>query len=218
MGATIFSDRMQASDDPEISRLLRAWRSGDETALDRLTPVVYQELRRIARNYRRRERPGHSLQTTAIVHETWLRLANTINPNWEDRAHFFAAASNIIRRILVDKARARITAKRGGLGQRAEHSLPVDLDGILVAEPSASLIALNDALNDLARLDARKARVVELRFFGGLSVEETAILLEVSPQTVMRDWKLARTWLARELSNRAPLGGTRSCGSRSDER
>jgi RNA polymerase sigma factor (TIGR02999 family) len=190
---------MQQSDDSEITRLLHAWRSGDETALDQLTPVVYEELRRIARNYRRRERPGHSLQTTAIVHETWLRLADTIHPNWEDRAHFFAAASNIIRRILVDKARARITAKRGGAGQRAEHPSPVDLDGIPVAEPSPSLIALDDALNDLARLDLRKARVVELRFFGGLSVEETAIVLEVSPQTVMRDWKLARVWLAREL-------------------
>src|SRR5215467_4761972 len=113
MGAAIFSDRMQPSDKFEITRLLRAWRSGDETALDRLTPIVYQELRRIARNYRRRERPGHSLQTTAIMHEAWLRLANTANPNWEDRAHFFAVSSNIIRRILVDTARARITAKRG---------------------------------------------------------------------------------------------------------
>jgi RNA polymerase sigma factor (TIGR02999 family) len=196
---------MQLSDDSEITRLLHAWGSGDATALDRLTPVVYQELRRIARNYRRRERPGDSLQTTAIVHETWLRLANTTNPNWEDRAHFFAAVSNIIRRILVDKARARITAKRGGTGQRAEHSSPVDLDGILVAEPSASLIALDDALNDLARIDLRKARVVELRFFGGLSVEETAVVLEVSPQTVMRDWKLARVWLSRELQ--PPIGG-----------
>jgi RNA polymerase sigma factor (TIGR02999 family) len=193
---------MQPSDDSEITRLLHAWRSGDESALDRLTPLVYEELRRIARNYRRKERPGNSLQTTAIVHETWLRLANTTNPNCEDRVHFFAAASNIIRRILVDKARARMTAKRGGAGQRAERSTLVDLDGIPVAEPSASLIALDDALNDLARLDHRKARVVELRFFGGLSVEETAIVLEVSPQTVMRDWKLARTWLARELSYR----------------
>ena len=199
MGAAFFSDRMQPSDDSEITRLLRAWRSGDETALERLTPVVYQELRRIARNYRRRERPGDSLQTTAIVHETWLRLANTTNPNWEDRGHFFAAASNITRRILVDKARARLTAKRGGVAQRAEHSSPIDPDAILVAEPSASLIALDDALNDLARLDLRKSRVVELRFFGGLSVEETAIVLAVSPQTVMRDWKLARVWLAREL-------------------
>src|ERR1051325_7902645 len=178
---------MPPSDDSEITRLLHAWRSGDETALDRLTPVVYQELRRIARNYRRRERPGHSLQTTAIVHEAWLRLANTTHPNWEDRAHFFAASSNIVRRILVDKARARITAKRGGVDQRAEHSSPVDLDGVPIAEPSASVIALDDALNDLARLDLRKARVIELRFFGGLSVEETAIVLEVSPQTVMRD-------------------------------
>jgi RNA polymerase sigma factor (TIGR02999 family) len=190
------------SDDSEITRLLHAWRTGDATALDRLTPVVYQELRRIARNYRRKERPGNSLQTTAIVHETWLRFASTTNPNWEDRAHFFAAASNIIRRILVDKARARVTAKRGGAGQRAEHSSPVDLEGILIAEPSASLIALDDALYDLARLDLRKARVIELRFFGGLSVDETAMVLEVSPQTVLRDWKLARTWLARELSGR----------------
>src|SRR5215471_13035129 len=166
------------------------------------TPVVYQELRRIGRNYRRRERPGHSLQTTAIVHEAWLRLANTANPNWEDRAHFFAVSSNIIRRILVDTARARITAKRGGAGQRAEHSSPIDLDAIPVAEPSASLVALDDALKDLARLDLRKARVIELRFFGGLSVEDTAITLEVSPQTVIRDWKLAKTWLAREVSKR----------------
>jgi RNA polymerase sigma factor (TIGR02999 family) len=193
---------MQPAGNAAITRLLHAWRSGDAAALEQLTPLVYQELRRIARNYRRRERPGNSLQTTAIVHEAWLRLVNTTNPNWEDRAHFFAVSSNIIRRILVDKARARIAAKREGAARREEHSSPIDLDTLPVVEPSASLVALDDALNDLARLDLRKARVVELRFFGGLSVEETAVVLEVSAQTVMRDWKLAKAWLARELSGR----------------
>jgi RNA polymerase sigma factor (TIGR02999 family) len=191
---------MQPADSAEITRLLHAWGRGDESALEQLTPLIYDELRRIAHQYTRKERAGNSLQTTAVVHEAWLRLANTTDANWQNRAHFFAVSSKIMRRILVDLARARLAAKRGGHEDRAEHSAPIDLDAIPTIEPAASLNALDDALTDLARFDLRKAQVIELRFFGGLSVEETAEALGVSPQTVMRDWKLARVWLARELS------------------
>jgi len=191
---------MQPADSAEITTLLHAWGSGDESALQQLTPLVYDELRRIARQYTRKERAGNSLQTTAVAHEAWLRLANTTDANWQNRAHFFAVSSKIMRRILVDLARARLAAKRGGHEDRAEHSTPINLDAIPTIEPAASLNALDDALTDLARFDLRKAQVIELRFFGGLSVEETAEALGVSPQTVMRDWKLARVWLARELS------------------
>jgi RNA polymerase sigma factor (TIGR02999 family) len=197
---------MRQDDSAEITRLLRAWGSGDESALEQLTPLVYGELRRIARQHTRKERGGNSLQATAIVHEAWLRLANTTNANWQDRAHFFAVSSKVIRRILVDLARARLAAKRGGQADRTEHSAPIDLDAIPIAEPAASVVALDDALTDLARLDLRKAQVIELRFFGGLSVEETASALGISPQTVMRDWKLARVWLARELGPATELG------------
>ena len=182
----------------EITSLLRAWGSGDESALEQLTPLVYDELRRIARQYTRRERIGNSVQTTAIVHEAWLRL-NTTKANWQDRAHFFAVSSKMMRRILVDRARARVAAKRGGQADQVAHSDAIDLDAIPTTEPAASLIALDDALRDLARFDVRKAQVIELRFFGGLSVEETSVALGIAPQTVMRDWKLARAWLAREL-------------------
>jgi RNA polymerase sigma factor (TIGR02999 family) len=194
---------MRLDSSAEITRLLQAWGSGDESALERLTPLVYDELRRIAHQHTRKERGPNLLQTTAIVHEAWLRLVNTTNANWADRAHFFAVSSKIMRRILVDLARARLAAKRGRQADWEEHSAPIDLDAIPATEPAASLIALDDALTDLARFDLRKAQVIELRFFGGLSVEETASTLGISPQSVMRDCKLARAWLARELSRQA---------------
>jgi RNA polymerase sigma factor (TIGR02999 family) len=186
----------------EVTVLLRAWSGGDRAALDRLTPVVYDELRRIARRYMRNERAGNSLQTTALVNEAWLRLIDVHNVGWQDRLHFFAVSAQMMRRILVDAARARASGKRDGQVKRVNHSTAVNLDRIpdTGSERGAELIALDDALNGLAELDPRKAQVIELRFFGGLSVEETSEILKISPQSVMRDWKLAKAWLLRELS------------------
>ena len=182
----------------EISRLLRAWGEGDRAALDQLTPLVYTELHEIAHRYMRRQHPGQTLQTSALVNEAYLRLVDVAGVRWEDRTHFFAVSAQIMRRILVDSARARLADKRGG---RVEH---VSLDESLDASPQGSedLIALDDALNALEEMDARKARVVELRFFAGLSVEETADALRISVPSVKRDWKLAKAWLTRELSRR----------------
>jgi RNA polymerase sigma factor (TIGR02999 family) len=187
----------------EITALLRAWRGGDATALDRLTPLLYQDLRRLAHRYMRHERAGNTLQTTALVNEAYLRLIDAKDVAWQDRAHFVAIAARVMRRILVDAARARASIKRGGHMQRIDHSNPVDFDQLPApgSDPGAELRALDDALNTLSQMDARRAQVIELRFFGGLSVEETAEVLKVSPQTVMRDWKLARAWLARELGH-----------------
>jgi RNA polymerase sigma-70 factor, ECF subfamily len=181
---------------PEITRLLQAWGGGDRAALDRLTPLVYQELRRMARHYMRAERPGQTLQTTALVNEAYLRLVDMTQVNWHDRVHFFAVSAQMMRRILVDAARARASSKRGG-------NLPrVNLDDIpeVSSGRDRELVAIDDALKALEEMDPRKARVIELRFFGGLSVEETGEVLKVSPQTVLRDWKLAKAWLTRELS------------------
>ena len=185
----------------ETTLLLRAWAEGDRAALEQLTPRVYAELRRIAGHCMQNERPGRTLQTTALVHEAYLRLIDVNNVNWEHRAHFFAVSAQIMRRILVDRARGRATAKRGGGLAR------VNLDKIAldeIADVSSGheneLIALDEALERLAELDSRKARIIELRFFGGLSVEETAAVLKVSPDTVMRDWRLARSWLLLELN------------------
>ncbi|HTD43652.1 MAG TPA: sigma-70 family RNA polymerase sigma factor [Bryobacteraceae bacterium] len=185
----------------ETTLLLRAWAEGDRAALEQLTPRVYAELRRIAGYCMQNERPDRTLQTTALVHEAYLRLIDVNNVNWEHRAHFFAVSAQIMRRILVDRARGRATAKRGGGLAR------VNLDKIAldeIADVSSGheneLIALDEALERLAELDPRKARIIELRFFGGLSVEETAAVLKVSPDTVMRDWRLARSWLLLELS------------------
>jgi RNA polymerase sigma factor (TIGR02999 family) len=186
----------------EITALIRAWGDGDQTALDRLTPLVYDELRRVARRYIRNQRPGITLQPTALVHEAYLRLMDVKSAAWRDRAHFFAASSQIMRRILVDAARARASQKRGGGAERMNHSTAVNLDEIPAlfgSDRSAELLALDDALMRLAQKDGRKGKVVEFRFFGGLSVEETADVLKVSPQTVMRDWRLAKAWLTREL-------------------
>ena len=190
-----------ANDAPDITGLLKAWGRGERAALDQLTPLVYGQLRRLAVRYMRSERAGHSLQTTALVHEAYLRMVNTGEVDWKDRDHFFAVAARIMRRILVDSARARASVKRGGAAVREEHSTSVNLDDLpaVGAGRAIELCALNDALESLGRLDARRAQVVELRFFGGLSVEETSRTMRISPQTVMRDWKVARAWLMREL-------------------
>ncbi len=180
----------------QITALLKAWRGGDAKARDQLIPAVYEELHRIAHRYMRRERPGYTLQTTALVNETYLRLVDVNSVNWQDRAHFFAVSAQIMRRILVDAARARTSVKRGGPGPR------VHLDEVADAslQQASELVALDEALDTLAQTDARKAQVIELRFFGGLSVKETAEVLKISPQSVMRDWKLAKAWVLRELN------------------
>jgi RNA polymerase sigma factor (TIGR02999 family) len=183
----------------EITVLLKAWGAGDQNALNRLTPLVYSELRRMARRYMRKERAGNTLQTTALINEAYLRLVDVQSAGWQDRAHFFAVSAQLMRRILVDAARARGSVKRGGLARRMDHSTAVNLDEIPEVGRSAELVSLDDALNALAEIDPRKARVIELRFFGGLSVEETAGVLGMSPQSILRDWKLARVWLKREM-------------------
>jgi len=179
--------------------MLRAWGNGDAEALNRLTPVVYAELKRIAAGYMRREGSDNSLQTTALVHEAYLKLVDVGFTEWQDRAHFFAISARMMRRILVDAARSKDAGKRGGGAIRVE--INESIDGLPLQNDQ--MMRLDDALNALARLDARKAEVVELRFFGGLSVEETAQVLKISPQSVMRDWKLARSWLAREMERPA---------------
>lgn len=184
-------------DDPplaDVTQLLRAWTGGDRCALDQLTPVVYQELRRLARRYMRGEKAGHSLQTTALVNEAWMRMVDYTRMQWQDRAHFFAVSAQLMRRILVEHAR-RHNQKRGG----GVHHTMLD-EGAIMGSRGEDLVALDDALNALAQFDARKAQVVEMRFFGGLSVEETAEVLSISAITVMRDWSTARAWLYRELS------------------
>ena len=182
----------------ELSSLLRAWNSGDESALDKLMPLVYDELHRLAHWHMARERVGHTLQTTALINEAYLRLIDTDQIQWQDRAHFFAIAAKMMRRILVDLARSRGYQKRGGKARK------VTLDEALLAspEPDAELLRLDDALNALSEFDPRKARVVELRYFGGLSVEETAEVLQVSAITVIRDWNMAKLWLLEELQRK----------------
>lgn len=180
----------------EITGLLLAWGQGDEAALEKLIPLVYDELHRLAHQQMNRERSGHTLQTTGLLNEAYLRLVDMRNVRWQNRAHFFAISARLMRRILVDFARSRNYLKRGGT------VLHVSLDETLAisADKGADFIALDDALNALAELDPRKSKVVEMRFFGGMSVEETAEVLNVSPETVMRDWKTAKIWLLRELS------------------
>jgi RNA polymerase sigma factor (TIGR02999 family) len=180
----------------ETTQLLRAWADGDQGALERLTPRVYRTLRRIAGHQLQDERAGQTLQPTALVHEAYLQLIDITNVDWQHRAHFFAVSAQIMRHILLDRARRRVTVKRGGNMERLNFDQLPDLG----SDRASELIALDDALNTLAGVDARKARVVELRFFGGLSVEETAAVLAISPETVMRDWKFARSWLQSELS------------------
>jgi RNA polymerase sigma factor (TIGR02999 family) len=186
----------------EITRLLSAWSSGDEQALDRLTPLVYEQLRRVARRYMATERSGHVLQTTALVNEAYLRLFDCQQLNWQDRTHFFAVCAQLMRRILIDIARSNQYQKRGA---GAPH---IALDEMLGGgtQIDADVQSLDDALRSLSAFDARKGRVVELRFFGGLSVEETADVLKVSKETVSRDWRLAKSWLLRELSGEGRHG------------
>ena len=181
----------------EVTQLLLAWREGDEGALEQLVPVVHQELRRLAHRYMAGQRPGHSLQTTALVNEAYLRLVGFGQVRWQDRAHFLGVSAQLMRRVLVDSARSRGSLKRGGGDQRMTFD-----EGLLVSpEREEDFIRPDDALRELAEFDERKSKVVELRFFGGLGVKETAEVLQVSAGTVMRDWKLAKLWLLRKLGS-----------------
>jgi RNA polymerase sigma factor (TIGR02999 family) len=187
---------------PEITDLLKAWGAGDQTALDRLAPAIDHELRRLAKAYLKREPADQTLQTTALINEAYLHLIEIRDLPWQDRAHFFAISARIMRRILVDAARSRRAGKRGG---RLPH-VPLeeameDWTVPLSSGNDLQILALNDALDSLAKIDPRKVSVIELRFFSGLSVKETAEVLKISPQSVMRDWKLAKSWLARELAH-----------------
>jgi RNA polymerase sigma-70 factor (ECF subfamily) len=179
----------------EVSALLRAWSEGNRGALDRLTPIVYDELHRLAGRYMRGERPGHSLQTSALVNEAYLRLVDYKHMQWQNRAHFFAVSAQVMRRILVEHARRHNLKRGGGIPH-----VSLEETAVVGGDRAADLVALDDAMEELARLDPRKVQVVEMRFFGGLSVEETAAVLKVSPITVMRDWSTARAWLYRELA------------------
>ena len=181
----------------QVTQLLVAWGDGDQAALDELMPLVYEELRRLARRYMSKERPGHTLQTSALVHEACLRLVDQKNIHWQDRAHFFGIAARLMRQVLVDYARKRRYAKRGGDARR----VPLDEAMIVSEERAADVVALDDALKSLAEIDPRQSEIVELRFFGGLSIEETAEVLNVSPGTIMRDWTLAKAWLRRAITS-----------------
>lgn len=180
----------------EITRLLRAWGEGDDQALERLTPLVYAEMHRLAHRYMAAEKSGQLLQTTALVHEVYLRLVDVENIDWQNRSHFYGLCARLMRRILVDFARSRNYQKRGGQFTHIELEEAVTVSVVVGSE----VVAVDDALKHLAELDTRKSQVVELRFFGGLTVEETAAALNVSAETVMRDWKLAKAWLLRELA------------------
>jgi len=179
----------------DVTQLLRAWSEGDQQALEKLTPLVYQELHRRAHRQMARERAGHTLQTTALVNEIYMQLIDLRAVSWRDRAHFFALSSRLIRRVLIDAARARASLKRGAGSPHVEY----DENLLVSTEPPADVMALDAALTALADIDHRKSQVVELRFFGGLGIEETAAILKVSPETVKRDWRLAKAWLRREL-------------------
>ena len=180
---------------PEVTELLLAWSNGDESALNRLVPLVHGELRRLARRLMAGEHVGHTLQTTALVNEAYLRLVDLRKMGWQDRGHFLGMSARLMRRILVDHARVRQAQKRGGDQQR----VPLEEAASVSTEGAVDLIAMDDALDALARVDGRKAQVVEMRFFGGLSIEETAEALGVSPETIKRDWRVAKVWLLREL-------------------
>jgi RNA polymerase sigma-70 factor, ECF subfamily len=193
---------MAASSTHEVTQLLKAWTNGDEQALEKLTPLVYQQLHRVARHYMAGQRSGHILQTTALVNEVYLQLVDCGEVNWQDRAHFLAVSAQLMRRILIDFARSRGAQKRGA------GALPISLDDApsVCFDPDPNLVALDDALQALGAIDERKSKVVELRFFGGLSIDETAEVLKVSSETVQRDWRLAKVWLLRELSERNGRG------------
>lgn len=183
-----------------VTELLVAWSNGDNNAGDQLMTLVYQELHRLAHHYMKRESPSHTLQTSALVNEAFVRLVDQRKVQWQNRAHFFGIAANMMRRILVDYARQRSYAKRGG----GATTIPLDEAWIISEERSSEVIDLDEALAKLVEIDERKSRIVELRFFGGLSIEETAEVLAVSPGTVMRDWSLAKAWLRREMTNNPP--------------
>ncbi len=185
----------------DLTGLLIEWRQGDEAALDKLTPLVYDEIRRIAHRYLQRERAGHTLQTTALVNEAYIRLAGSQNVAWQNRSHFFAVTAQVMRHILIDHARRRNYVKHGGeVRQVAFDEAVAGPDATLMSQPrAAELLALDEALDELAKLDPRKSRVVELRYFGGLSLDETAEVLEVSQMTVRRDWRAAKAWLYRRV-------------------
>ncbi len=185
---------MTSASRDDVTGWLQAWSNGDETALERLTPLVYGELRRRARGLMGRERAGHSLQPTVLIHEVYLRLVGSKPVDWRDRSHFYALAARLMRQILVDHARSRGRQKRGG------GALPIAFDETVIGpRETPDLVRLDDALHALAETDERKSRVIELRYFGGFGVEEVADVLEVSPQTVLRDWRLAKAWLQREM-------------------
>ena len=184
---------------PRVTELLLNWRQGDQDAREQLIPLVYAELRRVARRYLRQERPDHTLQSGALVHEAYLRLLHEKTPQWENRAHFFGFAAQLMRHILVDHARSRNAAKRGAGVPR----LALDEQIALPQSRNLDLLALDDALNRLAELDPQQSKLIELRFFGGLSIEETAVILNISPATVKREWTTARAWLQREMKSKA---------------
>ncbi|HEV2401197.1 MAG TPA: sigma-70 family RNA polymerase sigma factor [Candidatus Sulfotelmatobacter sp.] len=187
---------MDGPSNHEVTWLLKAWSAGDEQALEKLTPLVYRQLHQIAQRYMWGERSGHTLQTTALVNEAYLRLVDCGQVNWQDRAHFFAVSAQLMRRILIDFARSRGYLKRGG----AVVHISLEDAPSVCEEPDVNMVALDDALKTLSAIDERKSKVVELKFFGGLSVEETAEVLHVSSDTVVRDWRMAKIWLLRELS------------------
>jgi len=182
---------------PNVTKLLLGWGNGDKQALDQLVPIVYDELRRQAARYLRRERVGHTLQTTALINEAYIRLVDQKRVQWQNRAHFFGIAAQLMRRILVDHARTKKRAKRGGSDVRVS----LAESALSVKGPDLDVVALNEALDRLARVDEQQARVVELRFFSGLTVEETAEVLQISPATVKREWSMAKAWLHREISD-----------------
>jgi RNA polymerase sigma factor (TIGR02999 family) len=192
-------DEAASASTHEVTRLLQAWGSGDQGALERLTPLVYDQLHRLAHSYMAREQPGQTLQTTALVHEVYLKLVDVENVDWQNRAHFYGLCGRLMRRMLIDFARSRNYQKRGGQIPHIELEEAATVSAVVGSE----LLAVDEALKQLATVDTRKSEVVELRFFGGLTVEETAAALGVSPETVMRDWKLAKAWLLRELSHEA---------------
>jgi RNA polymerase sigma factor (TIGR02999 family) len=182
----------------EITQLLMKWSQGDKSALDQLVPLVYPELRRLAKRHMNRENPGHTLQTSALINEAYLKLVDQQNVEWQNRAHFFAVAAQLMRHILVDHARTRNYAKRGGGAPK----VPLDEAAALTEQRAAELIALDDALRDLATLDERRSQIIELRFFGGLSLDETAEVINISPSTVQREWRAAKAWLHHTMTNR----------------
>jgi len=186
-----------ASDSDNVTRLLLEWSDGNQQALEEMLPLIYDELRRLAHNFLYRERPGHTLQTTALVHEAYLKLIDQRDARWQNRAHFFAIAAQAMRRILIDSARQHIADKRGGGGQK----LSLAEGATITPEPDSNLLALDEALNALAEIDAQQSRIIELRYFGGLTIEETAEVMKLSPATIKREWTMARAWLHQSLTN-----------------